>query len=61
MKQQVIDAGLRVTPPVSVAAWQYVLGLPIEKWVAAATLVYIVLQAGFLLYDRCTRTRRYRK
>lgn len=43
---------MKASPPVAVTVWQYVFGLPVEKYVAAATLIYIVLQAYFLVTDR---------
>lgn len=52
MKDELISAAAKSAPPLSVSAWQYVFGLPVEKWVAAATLFYILLQAYFLITDR---------
>ena len=52
MKSELISAGTKASPPVGVTAWQYFSGLPVEKWVAVATLIYIVLQAFFLVLDR---------
>jgi hypothetical protein len=47
-----ITAAAKAAPPVAVTAANYLLGMPIEKWVAAATLFYILLQAFFLIKDR---------
>lgn len=52
MKDELISAARNTAPPASVAAWQYFTGLPVEKWVAFATLLYIILQAWFLVLDR---------
>lgn len=52
MKDELLSAATKASPPVSVTVWQYFFGLPVEKWVAAATLFYIILQAYFLITDR---------
>jgi disulfide bond formation protein DsbB len=39
----------KATPPVSVAL-ATLFGMSLQDWVLVATLVYIVLQAGFLIY-----------
>lgn len=55
MKDEIISATTKAAPPVGVTAWQYFFGLPVEKWVAGATLCYIILQAYFLITDRIER------
>jgi hypothetical protein len=40
------------TPGLLYAAWVYMVGLPIEKWVSAATLAFVLLQMSFLVRDR---------
>lgn len=52
MKDELFAASRNSLPPVGVTVWQYFFGLPIEKWVAAATLFYILIQAYFLIIDR---------
>lgn len=49
---ELISAGKRASPPVGVTAWQYFTGLPVEKWVAVATLCYILVQIYCLITDR---------
>jgi hypothetical protein len=36
---------------------RYLLDLPIEKWVSAWTLIFVVLQVAFLLVDRLKKRR----
>lgn len=52
MKNELINAGTKVAPPLGVSAWQYFLGLPVEKWVGVATLFYILAQTYCLIVDR---------
>jgi hypothetical protein len=52
VKDELISATTKAAPPVGVTAWQYVFGLPVEKWVAAATLCYILVQIYCLIVDR---------
>lgn len=55
MKDEIVSATMKATPPAAVTAYTYVLGMPIEKWVSVATLVYIALQAYFLIQDRISK------
>jgi hypothetical protein len=57
VQNEITGALVRMSPPAAVAAWNYLLGLPIEKWVSVATLIYIGLQAFFLLKDRMKKRR----
>lgn len=43
MKTETISEALKATPPVAVAA------LTLNEWVAVATVVYIIVQAAYLL------------
>lgn len=52
MKNELISAGTKATPPLGFSAWHYFLGLPVEKWVAGATLLYILVQTVCLVLDR---------
>jgi hypothetical protein len=52
VKDELISAAAKSAPPVSVSAWQYFLGLPVEKWVAGLTLLYILVQIYCLIVDR---------
>lgn len=49
MKAELTQEGLKATPPVAVTlAWMS--GLTINDAVGYATLIYVVLQAGYLLW-----------
>jgi hypothetical protein len=57
MKEEITLAALKSSPPVAVTTANFLLGIPIEKWVAVATLVYVVLQAYVLVRDKIWRDR----
>lgn len=57
MRDELASATIKATPPAAVTAYTYVLGMPIEKWVSVGTLIYIVLQVFFLIYDRIKKGR----
>lgn len=42
--------GAAATPPVAVTTAAVMGGLTLQEWMAVATILYIVLQAGFLLW-----------
>lgn len=44
-------------PPATVAAWYYILHMPVEKWVSILTLIYLTLQI-FALVRKEIRQRR---
>lgn len=48
---------VKSAPPVAVTAWHYLLDLPVEKWVSVVTLIYVGLQAFFLVRDRMKKGR----
>lgn len=50
MKAEVAQEAYKATPPVVITGWAWLNGLPIEKWVGWATLVYIGLQAAYLVW-----------
>lgn len=50
MKVEIAQETLKASPPVTVTAWAWINGLTLDKWVALATLTYIVLQAIYLLW-----------
>jgi dolichyl-phosphate-mannose--protein O-mannosyl transferase len=52
-------AGVAVTssPGVAYAALVYLVGVPIEKWVSVAVLLFTVLQIIFLVKDRMKKRR----
>jgi hypothetical protein len=58
MKDDITVATVKAAPPVAVTAYNYVLGMPIEKWVSVATLIYIILQAYFLVRDKMRKRRK---
>jgi len=55
MKNEVTQIALKTSPPALVTMWHYVLGLPVEKWVAVATLIYVVVQTVVLVRDKFFR------
>jgi hypothetical protein len=42
--QQIAEGAVKAAPAVGVSAWHYVLGMPVEKWVSVAALLFTVLQ-----------------
>jgi hypothetical protein len=55
--QTIASASAKAAPPVAVTTADLFLGMPLDKWVAVATLVYVVLQTFFLLKDRLKKRR----
>lgn len=53
--REVVVAGAKAAPAVSVSAWYWVLNLPVEKWVSIAVLIFTVLQIGILFRDKVLR------
>ena len=54
----VIDAAVKMSPPVVVSFCSAILNVPIEKWVSFLTLIYIGIQVFLLIRDRVVRRRR---
>lgn len=57
---EIVDVAVRNAPPVAVAgasATDWFASIPISSMVQVATLVWIVIQAGFYLYDRIKRAK----
>ncbi len=50
MRVAIANEGLKATPPVTFTALTWAQGMTLPDAVALATLVYIVLQAGYLLW-----------
>lgn len=48
-RSDIAQEAAKAAPPISVATASLV-GMTLHDWVLVATLVYVVLQAGFLLY-----------
>lgn len=59
-KQQAVMDALKAIPAVGVTAWDALASAPVEKWVSAATLVYVVLQMFYLVRDRRRKERKER-
>lgn len=55
---QTIDAVLKTSPPAVISFYSMILKMPIEKWVAVLTIIYIALQIFLLIRDRIVRNRR---
>lgn len=50
MKHEIVQESAKATPPVMVTAWAWAHGLTLTDLVALATLAYIALQAGYLIW-----------
>jgi hypothetical protein len=50
MKAEIVGEGLKASPPVTVTALAWMKGMTLNEYVAIATLIYIGLQAGYLLW-----------
>jgi len=49
-KSDIVSELTRATPPVAITTAVTVGGLTLNEWVALATLLYIVLQSGWLIW-----------
>lgn len=58
MKTEIATQGLKATPPATVVTVTWMNGLSLNEIVAFATLVYISLQIGYLIWKW---VREYRK
>lgn len=54
----VTAAMAKAAPPVAVTGANFILGFTLNDWVAIATLIYIGLQAFFLVKDRLRKRGR---
>lgn len=50
MRTEIVQEGLKAAPPVTVSLVAWLQGLTINQVVGYATLVYIALQAGYLVW-----------
>lgn len=50
MRGDVTQEGLKSAPAVTVTAWAFINGMTLEKWLALTTLVYVVIQAAYLIW-----------
>lgn len=49
-KQDLVTAGVQSAPGVAAAGGARVLGLPLSDWAVMATISFIALQAGYLVW-----------
>jgi hypothetical protein len=54
---QVIEEGLRASPPITVSAASF-MGLGLDEWVYIATILYTVLQGSYLVYRNPSNERK---
>lgn len=50
MRAAIVQEGLKSSPPVAITAVAWMQGLTLTDVVALATLAYIVLQCGYLIW-----------
>ena len=55
---QIVDASKRSAPPAVWLLVDKVLEWPIEKWVSAATLIFVLLQIILILHNHFAPDRR---
>jgi len=60
-KNEVAVAVAKMAPPTIVTASAGIFDLTLNEWVSLATLLYICLQAFFLLRDRLSKRPRRRR
>jgi hypothetical protein len=61
MRQEIAQEAVKATPPVAVAGSAWFLGLTLNDIVLLATLAYIGLQAGYLVWKWFREIKRGRK
>jgi uncharacterized membrane protein len=49
-KSDIVSEAIKAAPPVAITTAVTVGGLTLNEWVAIATLLYIVLQSGWLVW-----------
>lgn len=50
MREHITVESIKATPPVAIAAGSTLADISLNQWVAVATIAYIALQAGYLLW-----------
>lgn len=50
MKQEISAEAVKAAPPLAVAGAVKVLGMTMNDWVLALTLVYLILQMAWLIF-----------
>lgn len=58
MRVAIASESLKATPPITVTAVAWMNGLNLTDFVALATLIYICLQAGYLVWKWVKEARR---
>lgn len=61
MKHEIATEAAKAAPPVTVTGWAWLAGVPVDKLLGWATLVYVVLQASYLLWRWVREIHRGRK
>jgi hypothetical protein len=61
MKHEVAVEVAKAAPPVTVTGLAWLQGIPIDKLLGWATLLYVVLQASYLVWRWIREIRRGRK
>lgn len=56
--QEIAVEAMKAAPPVTIGALQ-LAGVSLSDWLLIATLLYTVLQIGFLLHDKWWKRRHY--
>lgn len=49
-KSDIVSEAIKAAPPIAITTAVTVGGLTLNEWVAIATLLYIVLQSGWLVW-----------
>jgi hypothetical protein len=58
MKNEITTASAKAAPPIAVTGSQMLFDLTLNEWVAIATLIYIALQAFFLVRNEMRKRRK---
>ncbi len=58
MRSDIAHESLKSSPPAAVTAWAFLNGMTLEKWLALTTLVYVVIQAAYLIWKRYREWRK---
>jgi hypothetical protein len=58
MKEEITVAAAKAAPPVAVTSAQVLFGLTLNEWVSIATLIYIALQAFFLVRNEIRKRKK---
>lgn len=57
MKDDIVAASVKAAPPVAVTGAHQLFHLSLNDWVAIATLIYIILQAFFLVRNEMRKRK----